>query len=120
MTKTIQYRGEKKITQNTERKYASEETRDSDIHPIGTAKPTTAEKEGTDGEEGTDFERTEKGEVNRKITYDYERKTLIKMANGLRTMNISSINTDSTKAEQMRRYIIKNITRNKIHRSATQ
>ena len=42
------------------------------------------------------------------------------MANGLRTMNIASLNPDSTKEGQMRRDISKNLTRNKLHVAAIQ
>ena len=45
---------------------------------------------------------------------------MINMKNGLRTMNIASLNPDSKKEAQMRRDIIKNITRNKIHIAAIQ
>ena len=37
------------------------------------------------------------------------------MENGLRTMNISSLNPDWMKAEQMQRDITKDLTRDKIH-----
>ena len=45
---------------------------------------------------------------------------LIKMGNGIRTMNMSSINPDSVKEEQTQRDIIKNLTRRKIHIAAIQ
>ena len=42
------------------------------------------------------------------------------MENGLRAMNIDSLNPESTQEEQMQRDIIKNLTRNKIHISSIQ
>ena len=42
------------------------------------------------------------------------------MENGLRGVNMSGPNPASTQAEQMQRYIIKNMTRNNIHTSAIQ
>ena len=42
------------------------------------------------------------------------------MENGLRAMNIASLNPDSTAEAQMQRDIIKDITRNKIHIAAIQ
>ena len=54
------------------------------------------------------------------LTYDKERQTLIQMENGIRAMNIACLNPDSTKEEQMQMYIIKNLTRSKIHIAAIQ
>ena len=53
-------------------------------------------------------------------TYDKERETLIKMENGIRSMNNASLNPDSMGEEEMKRGIVKNLTRNKIHIAAIQ
>ena len=42
------------------------------------------------------------------------------MKNGLRTMNIASLDPDSMEEEQTQRLIIQNLTRNLIHISAIQ
>ena len=53
-------------------------------------------------------------------TYGIERKTLSKMEDGLRTVNIDSVNPDSMTEEQMQPGIIRNLIRRKIHISAIQ
>ena len=53
--------------------------------------------------------------MQKRRTYSKERTSMIGMKNGLRTMDIASLNPDSAKEEQTQRDIIKNLTRNKIH-----
>ena len=61
-----------------------------------------------------------KKKTQQQLTYSKERISLIRMKNGLRTMNIASLNPGSMKEEQMQREIIKNLMRNKIHIAAIQ
>ena len=67
-----------------------------------------------------DKRTAKKEKAQKQLTYGKARTSLINMANGLRTMNIASLNPDSMKEEQMQRDIIKDLTRNKIHIAAIQ
>ena len=66
-----------------------------------------------------------KGKRNKKrqqkqLEYATERKTLISVENGLRTLNIASLNPDSMKETEMHHGIVKGLTKNKIQLSAIQ
>ena len=50
-------------------------------------------------------------EETKQIEYNPERKTLINMENGLRTLNIASLNPDSFKEETTRQEIINGLTK---------
>ena len=60
-----------------------------------------AEPEKNYENERTDTKRTTKREKEKLPTYAKERKTMIKMENGIRTMNIASLNPDSMTEGQM-------------------
>ena len=57
----------------------------------------------------------EKEKRQKQIEYTEERKTLISMGNGPRTLNIASLNPDSMKGEETQQEITNKLTRNKIH-----
>ena len=48
------------------------------------------------------------------------RKTLTSMENGLRTLNIASLNPDSMKEREMQHEIVKSLKKNEIHLAAIQ
>ena len=110
---------QKKNTHNTEHTYASHEARNSCI-PQKKNNAIGEEKEEWYEEKGTGSERTYKKSKPKQLIYDRERKPLIKMDSGVRTMNISSLNPDSMKEEQTQREIIKKATREKIRIAAVQ
>ena len=67
---------------------------------------------------------TVKGTGNKRqqkhLEYPTERKTLISMEKGLRTLNIAILNPDSMRGKEMQQEILKDLTKNKIHPAAIQ
>ena len=66
-------------------------------------------------------QREQKSKTARKqLSYEVGSKTLIKMENGIRAMNIDSLNPDSMQEERANRDITKDLNRNKIRISSIQ
>ena len=68
---------------------------------------------------------TVKGSRNKRrqqkhLEYSTERKTLIIMEKGLRTLNIASVNPDAMRCKEIRKAIVKCLTKNKIHLAEMQ
>ena len=95
----------------------TEKPRTEDAIKENTKSPTNQEKRTAQEKELTTRENRKQ---EQKLTYGKERKALITMENGPRTMNIAILNPESMKEEQMQRYIVKDMTRFKIHISAIQ
>ena len=64
--------------------------------------------------------KNKKEKSQKQVEYTEERKTLISMENGLRTLNIASLNPDSMKEKETRQEIINHLARNKIHIAVIQ
>ena len=62
----------------------------------------------------------ERRENQKQLEYATYSKTIIIMAHGLRTLDISSMNPDSMRGEKVKRGIVKNLTMGKIHISDIQ
>ena len=54
------------------------------------------------------------------LIYEDDRRGVLEMEDGLRTINIASANPNSTKEEQAQREVPKNLTRRKTHIDAIQ
>ena len=61
----------------------------------------------------SDTERKAKRKSQKQVEYTEERKTLISMGNGLRTLNIASLSPDSTKGKETQQEIINHLARKK-------
>ena len=64
--------------------------------------------------------KEEKGKQQKQIEYATRRKTLIRMENGIRTLNIAILNPDSMTERATKQVIIKGLTKNKIHIATIQ
>ena len=89
---------------------------------LPTGEITRIREKGTSAtSEITHTKGAEVGEMQTETTRICHReKTLPNVANGLHTLNIAIINPGSMKEEKMRRSIIKNIARGKIHTATVQ
>ena len=68
----------------------------------------------------TPKENKERKKQQKQLEFATCGKTLIRMENGLRTLNIASLNPDSMKEKATHQEIIKGLARNKIHLSTIQ
>ena len=64
--------------------------------------------------------RKKRKKLQKQLEYATNRKTLIIMENGLRTLNIASLNPDSMKGKETQQEIINSLARNKIHLATIQ
>ena len=78
-------------------------------------------KETKEATEGTDPAGTKKEKSNQKqLSYEDDRKTLIKMENGMRAMNVSILNPTSAEDGEMHRDIAREIKRRKLQIASIQ
>ena len=98
-----------------------ETNKDGNQEPQRAIKISRKNKRNRETEENTETRKTnkerkkEQGKRQKHLQYETNRRTLISMEDGLRTLNIASLNPDTMKEIEMQQGIINELTKNKIH-----